>query len=178
MSKGLVHIYTGDGKGKTTASVGLAARALGRGLRVGFFQFLKNGISGEVVSLAKLGAITACPETQKFIWDMDERERDSCGKKQRETFKQAVSMADRFDLLVLDEVITAVDLGFLDSAQVRTFIEDRPESLELALTGRCGRCDGESCAKTLLDCCDYFTEMKMVRHPFDEGQEARKGIEF
>lgn len=171
MSKGMTHIYTGEGKGKTTAATGLAVRALGQRQRVGFFQFLKNGISGEVVSLAKLGAITVCPETKKFIWNMDEDERAACAQKQQETFRRAIAMADQFDLIVLDEVISAVDAGLLGAEEVLDFIKNRPENLELVLTGR-----GD--ISPFRDCCDYITEMKLVAHPFEKGQTARKGIEF
>lgn len=175
MSKSYVHIYTGEGKGKTTAAAGLAVRALGRGLRVGFFQFLKSGrsgISGEVLSLAKLGAITVSPEVPKFIWEMDEDEKAACDQKQRETLERAIGMAGSFDVLVLDEAVCALTEGMLDAGTLRTFIENRPAGLELVLTGR-----GD--IEPIRDKCDYITEMKMISHPFESCRQGpRKGIEF
>lgn len=173
--KSYVHIYTGEGKGKTTASAGLAARALGRGLRVGFFQFLKSGksgISGEVLSLAKLGAITVSPETSKFIWEMDEEERAACAKKQRETLARAIKMAPGFDLLVLDEAVCALEAGMLTAEELCDFIANRPEGLELVLTGRGN-------IEPLRGVCDYITEMRLLSHPFENCRQGpRKGIEF
>lgn len=175
MDKGYVHLYTGDGKGKTTAAAGLAARALGRGLRVGFFQFLKSGrsgISGEVLSLAKLGAITVSPETEKFVWDMDGDEKAACGEKQRETLARAEKMAGSFDLLVLDEAVCALDCGMLSAEELCGFIENKPAGLELVLTGR-GDID------PLRGHCDYITKMRLIAHPFERCKQGpRKGIEF
>lgn len=175
MSKSYVHLYTGEGKGKTSAAAGLAARALGQGLRVGFFQFLKSGacgISGEVVSLAKLGAVTVSPETPKFVWDMDEEEKAACRKQQQETLARAAKMAESFDLLVLDEAVCALTAGMLTAGELCGFIENRPPALELVLTGR-----GD--IEPLRGKCDYITEMKLHSHPFVEcSQGPRRGIEF
>ena len=136
---GLIHIYCGDGKGKTTASVGLAVRCAGRGNKVVFAQFLKDGTSD---------ALTR-------------------------TFDAATGFAVREHarLLVLDEVCAAISCGFLDEKTVVKFLETKPETLEVVLTGR-----GPS--EALQAHADYITEMKMQRHPFEKGIAAREGIEF
>ena len=172
MEQACVHIYTGNGKGKTTAAAGLAARALGQGLRVGFFQFLKNGMSGETISLAKLGAVVVSPMgSGKFLWDMNQEEKAACAAKQDETLARAIEMAPGFDLLVLDEVICAVEAGVLSRQKLVSFIENKPAALELVLTGR-GECTG------LLELADYVTEMGEKAHPYNKGLAARKGVEF
>lgn len=167
-----VHLYTGEGKGKTTAGVGLATRALGQGLRVGFFQFMKAGLSGEVVSLAKLGATVVSPSMgTKFVWDMDDTEKAACATLQQETFARARQAAQDLDLLVLDEAISACDTGMLSYEEVAGFIQNRPKGLELALTGR-----GD--IAPLLPLADYCTEMKLHAHPYEKGRGPRKGVEF
>lgn len=172
MQDGCVHVYTGAGKGKTTAAAGLAARAAGQGLRVGFFQFLKNGVSGEVISLAKLGVQVVSPQGGgKFVWEMDEAEKRACAQKQSETLARAAEMAERLDVLVLDEAIAAMDAGVLDEGEVTAFVKNRPRGLELVLTGR-------GASAELLQQADYVTEMQQVAHPYEAGRKARRGIEY
>lgn len=172
MAKGLVHIYTGDGKGKTTAAAGLCARALGQGLRVGFFQFLKSGRSGEVDSLQKLGAqVGAAEDSGKFIWNMTEAEKEACATAQAIHLQKAAKAMPTLDLLVLDEAIGACGAGMLKEEDLLALLAAKPEHLEVVLTGR-------NASEALRNAADYITEMRAVRHPFDEGQVARRGIEF
>ncbi|MDL2293877.1 cob(I)yrinic acid a,c-diamide adenosyltransferase [Ruminococcaceae bacterium OttesenSCG-928-D13] len=172
MQKSCVHVYTGDGKGKTTASVGIAARAIGQGLRVGFFQFMKSGMSGELVSLAKLGVMVVAPQgSTKFVFQMDEAEKTEYAEKQQATLGRAIEQAGELDLLVLDEIVSAVTTGMIPSAQVEDFLKTRPEGLEVVMTGR-------DVPEQLIDLCDYVTEMKMHKHPYEKGIPARKGVEF
>lgn len=172
MEKGLVHIYTGGGKGKTTAAAGLCARALGQGLRVGYYQFLKNGCSGEVESLRKLGAeVVAAQSTDKFIWEMDEKEKEACRAAQAAHLQMAREAMPSLDLLVLDEVIGACGAGMLREKDLLTLLAERPLRLEVVLTGR-------DASEALYAVADYITEMRAVRHPFDKGQTAREGIEY
>ena len=149
---GLIHIYCGDGKGKTTASVGLAVRCAGRGNKVVFAQFLKDG---------------------KFSFRMTEAEKRETADALTRTFDAATGFAVREHarLLVLDEVCAAISCGFLDEKTVVKFLETKPETLEVVLTGR-----GPS--EALQAHADYITEMKMQRHPFEKGIAAREGIEF
>ncbi len=172
METGCVHIYTGDGKGKTTAATGLAVRAAGQGLRVGFCQFLKTGTSGEISSLEKLGVWVASPTGQnKFLWEMDAAEKAECQRRQQETLAAAAAAAKTLDLLVLDEVVCAAAAGMLDMEELAAFVREKPAGLELVLTGR--GATPELCALA-----EYVTEMHLVAHPYEKGQAARQGIEY
>ncbi len=171
MEKGRVHIYTGDGKGKTTAAIGLCVRALGSGLRVGFLQFLKMGDSAEVASLQKLGAQTAATQTQKFIWNMSEDEKKECAQKHEDIFRKAYDISEKVDLLVLDEVFAALSTNMLKEEQILEFVDKKPKGMELVLTGR-------DVPDSVSEKADYLTDMKCVKHPFTEGVVAREGIEY
>ena len=172
---GLIHIYCGDGKGKTTASVGLAVRCAGRGTKVVFTQFLKDGTSGECRVLAKLPDVTvmAANPVGKFSFRMTDAEKRETADALTRTFDAATGFAVREHarLLVLDEVCAAISCGFLDEKTVVKFLETKPETLEVVLTGR-------SPSEVLQAHADYITEMKMQRHPFEKGIAAREGIEF
>ena len=173
-NSGLVHLYCGDGKGKTTAAVGLAVRHSGRGGKVVFAQFLKDGTSGECRVLAKLGVtVLAANPVGKFSFRMTEEEKAETAAAIGRTFDAATGFAvrERATLLVLDEVCAAVNCGFLAEKTLTEFLESRPDSLEVVLTGR-------DPSENLQVHADYITEMKKRRHPFDEGIAAREGIEF
>lgn len=172
MSSGRIHLYTGDGKGKTTAAVGLCVRAAGSGLRVAFFQFLKNGQSGELASLQKLGIHTEAALCEKFLWNMDEAEKAACRRSQEEALERARALAPTLNLLVLDEAISAQHSGMLPPGALAAFLKEKPAHTELVLTGR-----GET--QALQELADYVTEMRMLAHPYEsEGLPARRGIEF
>ena len=173
-NSGLVHLYCGDGKGKTTAAVGLAVRHSGRGGKVVFAQFLKDGTSGECRVLAKLGVtVLAANPVGKFSFRMTEEEKVETAAALGRTFDAATDFAvrERATLLVLDEICAAVNCGFLPEKTLTEFLESRPDSLEVVLTGR-------DPSENLQVHADYITEMKKRRHPFDEGVAAREGIEF
>ena len=173
-NRGLVHLYCGDGKGKTTAAVGLAVRHSGRGGKVVFAQFLKDGTSGECRVLAKLGVtVLAANPVGKFSFRMTEEEKAETAAALGRTFDAATGFAvrERATLLVLDEICAAVNCGFLPEKTLTEFLESRPDSLEVVLTGR-------DPSENLQVHADYITEMKKRRHPFDEGVAAREGIEF
>lgn len=171
---GLVHIYCGDGKGKTTCGMGLCVRAAGYGLKVLIYQFMKNNSTSERASLAKLDNITVVPglEQEKFSFQMTEEE-----KKERRSFyadqlRKVAEMAreQQFDLLFLDEAIYTIRCGLLDESLVLDFLKNKPEHLEVILTGQ-----GPS--QALMDAADYVSEIRKVKHPFDQGMAARDGIE-
>ena len=173
-NSGLVHLYCGDGKGKTTAAVGLAVRHSGRGGKVVFAQFLKDGTSGECRVLAKLGVtVLAANPVGKFSFRMTEEEKAETAAALGRTFDAATgfTVRERATLLVLDEICAAVNCGFLPEKTLTEFLESRPDSLEVVLTGR-------DPSENLQVHADYITEMKKRRHPFDEGVAAREGIEF
>lgn len=173
MKNGLIHVYVGDGKGKTTASVGLSVRAAGRDKTVVFAQFLKTGATGELEPLEKLG-VRVIRSTVKlgFTHKMGDSERARCGEEQRRILGWVLEILSsrRIDLLVLDEVIDAVNTRMLDEGEVRSLVENKPPGLELVLTGR-------QPPQWLLDRADYVSDIQKIKHPFDRGITARIGIE-
>ena len=171
----MLHIYTGNGKGKTTAAVGLAVRAAGAGKRVNFIQFLKNGTSSEIAQLKKLGIEVACTECcNKFTYAMNEEELGDLREEHDALLRQAEESvcAGKADMLVLDEFIGAYTKGLLDTVLADRLISDALSAdCELVLTGR-------DAPQELCDLADYITEMLPHKHPYDRGIPARKGIEF
>lgn len=172
---GLVQVYTGNGKGKTTAALGLAVRASGHGYRVCFLQFMKgNRKCGEHLLVQKAAQDTplfdiVCPNERSYFRQSPE-ERLAWAK---DTFDMAQQLASKgeYDLIILDEIITAVSRGLLTLQQVLTLIKEKPPTLELVLTGR-------SAPKEIIEVADLVTEMAAVKHPFKKGIKARKGIEY
>ena len=174
-NKACVHLYCGDGKGKTTAAIGLAVRFAGRGGKVVLAQFLKDGTSGECRALAKLETITmlAANPVRKFSFQMTDDEKKQTADAIQRTFAAATGYAVRegAGLLILDEVCAAISCGFLDEQAVLDFLDSRPDTLEVVLTGR-------NPSEGLQQRADYITEMAKHRHPFDNGVTAREGIEW
>lgn len=175
MSLGLLHIYTGAGKGKTTAAAGLALRAAGQGIPVVFLQFLKGGPSGEVEALARLPGVTVLrgKAGEKFASAMTPEEREKTRALQDGSLRRAIQMAreGKCGLLVLDEVTAALKHDLVDEGLLRQLLEEPPPGVELVFTGR-------DAPGWLLERGDYVTEMKKLRHPYDRGITARRGIEY
>lgn len=170
--QGLIHLYTGDGKGKTTASVGLATRARGSGRRVVFCQFMKGRETAELEALRSLGVtVVRQPMPAKFVFQMNDAEKAEYAAIQQDTLRQAKEAAADCDLLVLDEVISAVTTGMVDVHELTTFLETKPEGLEVVLTGR----DAPEAIRRLAH---YVTFMRADKHPFEQGVAAREGIEY
>ncbi len=173
--RGLIHVYCGDGKGKTTAAMGLALRCTGRGKKVVIAQFLKSGTSGECLALAKNHGVTvlAANPVGKFSFQMSEDEKKLTRDAVNRTFEAATDFAyrEKAGLLVLDEACAVVSLGFLDEEKLLCYMEEKPEGLELVITGR-------EPTEKLLNKADYVTEMRNRRHPYERGIEAREGIEY
>lgn len=168
--QGLCHVYWGDGKGKTTAAMGLALRALGAGKRVTVVQFLKDGSSAELQPLRRLGACVLSGRAgEKFTWQMTEQQ----AQKAREEQKKLLCAARKApcDMLILDEACTACELGFLEEEALRRAVAERPAGTELVLTGH-------RPAEWILQQADYSTEMRCHKHPYSRGIPARKGVEF
>ena len=167
---GLLHLYYGDGKGKTTAAMGLALRALGSGKKVVVLQFLKGGQSGEIPLLEQLGAkIYRGKAGQKFVFQMNEAEKAATRELQNQNL--AAAMARPADLLVLDEAGSAEELEMVDVGQLKKAVLERPAGCECVLTAH-------TPPQWMLDAADYSTEMKCHRHPYQKGIKARKGIEY
>lgn len=171
----MVHIYHGDGKGKTTAAMGQALRALGHGWRVGVVQFLKDGSSGEVRMLASLPrtSVVACSTDGKFTFQMTSDELAAMRTRQEEALARARAKAEagEFDLLVLDEVLDAVNTGTLAANSLEDAVRACKPRCELVLTGR-------DPAPALLELADYVTEMRCEKHPYQQGVAAREGVEW
>ena len=165
----MLHLYWGNGKGKTTAAMGLALRALGHGRRVVIVQFLKDGTSGEIAPLRAAGAaVYACPNA-KFTWLMDEADKAAAREASARALGQA--LAEPFDLLVLDEACAALKSGILDEALLRRAVAFAKSGREVVLTGR-------DPAPWLQDAADYSTEMRAHKHPYADGVAAREGVEY
>ena len=163
---GLIHIYCGDGKGKTTAAMGLALRAAGSGRKVLLLQFLKDGKSAEFASLAHVPGIAVVPQTRSFgfSWTLTDAERAEAKTYYTGLLEDAFRRAGGFGLLVLDEAM-------VDEARLLELLAQRPAELEVVLTGR-------DPSQAMQDAADYVTEMRKVKHPFEQGVPAREGIEY
>lgn len=169
---GLVQIYTGNGKGKTTAAFGLAMRAAGRGLGVLIVQFLKPSDGyGEQVACSRMGNITLAPMGLDHFVSKKPSDADIEAAHKALRRSEELICSGRYDVAVLDESINAVRLGLITSQELIESLERRPDHVEIVLTGRGMTPDLEEYA-------DLVTEMRLVKHPFDKGIGARKGIEY
>ena len=170
----MIHVYTGDGKGKTTAAVGLAVRALGHGRNVLFVQFLKGGETGEVGELESLGAmVVRSPRRHGFWWTLDEGEKDDVRREHDRLVRTAIMFCRSGrppDLIVLDEFTYVYNGGMADRGLCDELLGSVGGDTELVVTGRH--------PGPLADRADYLTEMKAVRHPFSLGVPAREGVEY
>lgn len=171
----MVHIYYGDGKGKTTAAIGLAVRAAGSRMKVLFVQFLKTEFSGERHTLSHTENISLsfAPVELKFTFNMNEAEKAKAAKLFTQIFDENVTKAltQKYDMVVLDEIFSAIEAGMVSEHEVYGFVSNAPKNLEVVMTGH-------NPPERILTLADYITEMKKIRHPYDNGVQARFGIEF
>ena len=171
---GLVIVHTGDGKGKTTAALGLAMRAWGDGLRILILQFIKGGWKyGELAAIAQLGErieVHQCGHgfTQQAGSDAvrDQEAAAAALQRAREAMKSG-----RWDMLILDEINYAVKFGLLDETDILQRVDEKPPEMHLVLTGRDAR-------PSVIEAADLVTEMRLIKHPYQKGIKAQKGIEF
>lgn len=173
LERGCIQVYTGNGKGKTTASLGLALRAVGRGLKVCIFQFIKGGGRyGEHLAAEKLAPLLTIIQTGRPGWvntkDITEDRRVA-----QEAFIQAEELltSGEYDLFVCDEINGAVGFGLIDVEQVLELISHKPEKVELILTGR-------NAHELVIEAADLVTEMREIKHYYKAGVPARIGIEM
>lgn len=175
MKKGLIQIYTGEGKGKTTAAVGQAIRAIGQGLKVGFVYFHKNPEEwdyGELKKLEELGI-----ETKGFAKKHPHFYEETQEKTMREEclngleYIEKIFREDSLDVLILDEIIIALRDGYLEEEEILNLLSEKPEDMEVILTGR-------GAVKQLIEKADLVSKIKNIKHPFQEGLESRKGIDY
>ena len=182
---GLVHVITGDGKGKTTSSLGLALRAIGNNLKVHMIQFLKSGFTGELYSAKKLGfeieqfGVDALKEKQKhlqefadktsrFVFQPDIQEKEAAVEG-FEHAKKIIKSGD-YDLVILDEINVVLDKGLIPLQDILDLVKEHGK-VELVLTGR-------DAPKELIEAADYVNVVQRIKHPWQKGIVARKGIEY
>lgn len=169
--RGLVHIYTGEGKGKTTAALGMALRAAGQGMKVIFIQFVKGGsLGGEHLFVEKYKPFEIIQLNKKssFLQTPDELRREA---EKTMKFAEEVVLTSKYDMVILDEICFALSQEVLPLSRVLNLIKNKPESVELILTGR-------GAPQELIEEADYVTRMEEVKHPFEKGINSRKGIEY
>lgn len=171
----MIQVYTGDGKGKTTAAFGLAIRALGHGMKVGVVYFHKDPELygyGEYGILSKLGVdlFGFAKRHPHFFKDVSmEKMREECLNGLE--FIKELYKEKRYDILILDEILISLRDGFINEEELLDVLNKRPDGLELVLTGRGG-------SKRIIERADLVSEIKEIKHPYKEGIERRKGIEY
>jgi len=172
MEKGLVQIYTGDGKGKTTAAFGLGLRAWGRKKTVLVIQFMKGGPpSGEALAVGDLqGFVVFRTGSDRFVDKANPTTKDRLEAMRGIQRAKDAFQEKQWDLVVLDEVLVAVSFGLIEERVLLQLLESKPEGMELVLTGRYG-------TESILARADLVTEMRCIKHPFDEGLPCREGVE-
>ncbi len=170
--KGCVHIYCGDGKGKTTCVMGLCVRAAGAGKKVLLHQFLKDNTSSERTIIDKLPGVTVMPgaKMDKFTFQMNEEELQALRESNDANLAHLCDMAGDYDMLILDESVYAMDMGLLSEDKLIEWLEKKPEHLEVVMSGR-------NPSDRLKEHADYISEIKKIKHPFDQGLSSRIGIE-
>ncbi len=168
----MVHVYTGDGKGKTTAALGLALRALGHGLKVYLIQFMKGDPEyGELRAGRRLDGLTIRQFGRTDFVDRDHpAEEDLALARQGLEHAREIMAAGRCDLMILDEINVALDFGLVPVKSVLELIESKPHDMELILTGR-------SAPRPIIQAADLVTEMREIKHYYQQGRTARDGIE-
>ena len=169
---GLVHLYCGDGKGKTTSTMGLTVRACGSGKKVLLYQFLKDNHSSERKIIDKLPGIRVIPTLpmKKWTFRMNQEELEELRRQNDGMLDRLIALAPEYDMLVMDESLYAIDRGLLSEEKIIEFLEHKPASLEVVLSGR-------NPSQNMIDHADYVSEICKRKHPFDRGISARKGIE-
>ncbi len=173
MNKGLIILNTGNGKGKTTAALGLALRAAGQDMKVCFIQFIKG--------IETTGEAKACRSFAEriefhvlgsgFSWEAESREEVAATALKAWEFARRKIMSGQYDMVILDEFTYLTTWGILPDDEVLNTLQTRPEGLHIVITGR-------NASKDLISAADLVTEMKEIKHPFSGGGKAVKGIEF
>lgn len=174
METGCVHIYCGTGKGKTTTGMGLCTRAAGFGYKVLIYQFMKNNKTSERKVLEQVPNITFIDglESEKFSFQMTEEEKEERKKYYLEQFCRVTEMAEKegYQVLFMDELIYTIGAGLFDESVLVDYLKNKPEHLEVILTG-------QNPGQDVIALADYVSEIQKVKHPFDKGQKSRMGIE-
>lgn len=171
---GCIHIYCGDGKGKTTTGMGLCVRAAGYGYRVLIYQFMKNNSTSERKILENIPNIRIVDglECEKFSFQMTEEEKKERKEFYEKQFRMLTKMVceEAFDVVFFDELIYTIGAELFDENLLLDFLKNKPEQLEVILTG-------QGPGSRLIEAADYVSEIRKIKHPFDKGMPSRKGIE-
>ena len=167
----MLQIYCGEGKGKTTASLGLALRMAGAGMKVAFVQFMKGGDTAELNSLAKIDEIDVmrCDRDYGFFNTLSESDKAELSACHNGLLEKAFSGS--YDAVILDEFNFAYGHALMDCGRAEKLISESAEKIEVVITGR-------NPAQVFVDAADYISEIQCVRHPYQKGVTARKGIEY
>jgi cob(I)alamin adenosyltransferase len=170
---GLVHVYTGNGKGKTTAAFGLAIRTWGHGGLVCIVQFMKCGEGyGEVMAVRSLpGVVLRQFGREGFVIKGKQTKVDFDLAKEALDFSAHALSSGEYDMVVMDEVCVAIDFGLIEVSKVLNVLEERNRETEVVMTGI-------NAPREIIDAADLVTEMRMVKHPYGSGVRAREGIEY
>ncbi|HAT4300301.1 TPA: cob(I)yrinic acid a,c-diamide adenosyltransferase [Clostridium perfringens] len=175
LKEGYVQVYTGNGKGKTTAAMGLAFRAVGDGMEVKVVQFLKSWKTGELESAKRFDnlEILRFEKVKGFTWELNEEELAQLKSEVRVGFDFVKGLVENrgCDILILDEVMASISGGFIGEDEIVELIEKKPKDMELILTGR-------NVPEKIMEKADLITEMREIKHYYKKGVPAREGIEF
>jgi cob(I)alamin adenosyltransferase len=172
--KGLILLYTGNGKGKTTAALGQVLRAAGHGFKVAIIQFIKNlENTGEIKAAKKIFAdhLEIYPMGSGFTWDAKDRDELQQAAEKGWKLAQEKIESGNYCMIILDELTYALNYGLLNQDEVIAFLQQKPEKLHIIITGR-------DASDKLIALADLVTEMKEIKHPYQKGIKAMKGIEF
>lgn len=176
MDKGLIQVYTGDGKGKTTAAIGQGIRAYGRGKTVYMVQFLKSSETGELLTLKNLEPgfrVIRFEKERGFIWSLSKTEIEElkCEILRAFDFVKETFRDNACDVLILDEIMAVLGNGLIGINDVLDIVKNKPENIELILTGR-------NVPSEIIEVADYVSQVECLKHPFEKGIAAREGIEY
>ena len=172
--KGLIQLYTGNGKGKTTAALGQVFRAAGHGYKAVIIQFIKNlENTGEIYAAKNIFAehLEIYPMGTGFTWDANDRDELRRAAEKGWALAREKITSGAYSMVILDELTYALNFGLLDQNEVLAFLDQKPEKLHIIITGR-------DAGKELINLADLVTEMKEIKHPYQKGAKAIKGIEF
>lgn len=174
--KGYIHVYMGEGKGKTTSALGLAFRSIGAGFNVMMVQFLKNWHTSELNSIEMMGdkfKIYRIESKKGFTYNLDEEQLKTLKEEIKIEFDKAKKFiySNEYDLIILDEILGAIQGGFIEESEVIELMKNKPENLELVLTGR-------NASKQIIEYADLVSKIDSVKHYYEKGILARVGIEY
>lgn len=172
-TKGLILVFTGHGKGKTTAAIGMAMRAAGHGLKTCFIQFIKGSWKyGEAEAVSRFKEEIDFHITGRgFTWKSDDLEKDKAAARQAWKKAEEAITSGRYHIIVLDEFTYLLKYGMIDTAEALEVLRNKPAEQHICITGR-------DAAEELLELADLVTEMRPVKHPYQQGIKAQKGLEF